>query len=99
MERDKESQWFVDAAERVYAERLKSRLESEHLGELIALEPVSGDFVLGQTFHEISSTALQQFGVKRTYIFRIGGGGAIRIGPRIRAHGRAEWLQRRQPNE
>ncbi|HEY2252308.1 MAG TPA: hypothetical protein VGH74_14640 [Planctomycetaceae bacterium] len=75
-----EIQEFVDKAERVYEARLKSRLEAEHFGDLIALEPESGDYVLANTFREIDVAAQQRFGSTPVHIFRIGGGGAVKIG-------------------
>jgi hypothetical protein len=76
----RETQELVNRAERVYEEKLKSRLETEHLGELIALEPESSDYVLANTFREIDVAALQRFGSTPVHIFRIGGGGAVKVG-------------------
>ena len=47
---------------------------------VIALEPKSGGYVLGRDFREVDITARQRFGLKPVYIFRVGGGGAVRIG-------------------
>lgn len=71
---------FAARAERVYEERWKSILETEHLGEVIALEPDSGDYVLGKTLREVDAARRQKFGMQPVHIFRVGGGAAVRIG-------------------
>ena len=74
------TQEFVRKAEAVYNDSLKEQLETEHLGSLIALDPETGDYVIGPTFREIDQAAQERFGTRRTHIFRVGGGGAVRIG-------------------
>ena len=71
---------FLDAAKRVYEERWRTQLEATNFGNVIALEPESGDYVLGRDFREVDVAARQRFGSKPVYIFRVGGGGAVRIG-------------------
>lgn len=71
---------FASRAERAYAERWKGVLEPEHLGELIAVDPDSGDYVLGKDLWELDSACDQKFGTKLVHIFRVGGGAAVRIG-------------------
>ena len=75
---------FVSRAERVYAERLKHILEPDHLGKLIAVEPDSGDYVLGKDFWELEAARAPKFGSKLVYTFRVGGGAAVKIGGSIR---------------
>lgn len=75
---------FVSRAERAYTERWKEFLEADHLGELIALEPDSGDCVVGKTLGEIDAASEQKFGMKPVHIFRVGGGAAVRIGGAFR---------------
>ncbi len=75
-----EMQKFVDRAERVYEASLKNLLEAEHFGRLIALEPESSDYVLANTLREIDVAAQQRFGKTPVHIFRIGGGGAVKVG-------------------
>ncbi|HLQ43251.1 MAG TPA: hypothetical protein VK137_00865 [Planctomycetaceae bacterium] len=78
--RSSTQQALAHAAEKVYDERLKQQLERDHFGEVIALEPDTGDYVLGKDFREVSETSRQRFGRKQVYIFRVGGGGALKIG-------------------
>ena len=78
---------LVAEATRVYEEDLKERLEADHFGEIIAVEPKSRDYVLGKTFREIDQARQKRFGTKPVYTFRIGGGGAVKIGGAV-ARGR-----------
>ena len=38
---------FIEQAKHTYDERLASKLEPEHNGEIVAIEPESGDYFLG----------------------------------------------------
>ena len=71
---------FASRAERAYAERWSAVLEPDHFGELIAVEPDSGDYVLGKDLWKIDAACDQKFGAKLVHIFRVGGGAAVRIG-------------------
>ena len=71
---------FSQKAMAVYEARLKEQLEAEHFGELIAVEPESGEYVLALGFRELIDAALKQFDRRPTYMFRVGGGGAVRVG-------------------
>ena len=71
---------FIQRAETLYREKWQGHLEAEHFGELIAVDPESGDYVLGKSFQEIDQAARHRFGAKPTHIFRVGGGGAVRVG-------------------
>lgn len=75
-----EQQQFTEAAKRVYEERLKDSLEENHPGEVIALDPESGDYVLGKTLAELDRACHERFGSKPVHVFRIGGGGAVKVG-------------------
>ena len=71
---------LVEAARRIYDEHLKARLEAEHFGKVIALAPDTGEFVLGRDFAEVDAARRTQLGNRPVYVFRIGGGGAVKIG-------------------
>ena len=75
-----DQQRFVEAAKKVYEEKLKDQLERDHIGEVIAIEPESGDYVLGKTLSEVDGARRERFGQKPVHIFRVGGGGAVKIG-------------------
>ncbi len=74
------SQSVAEKARRVYEERLKLQLEAQHFGEVIAVEPESGEYVLGRDLQEVTVARRAKFGTKLVYTFRIGGGGAVKIG-------------------
>ena len=74
------SQEVMEQARRVYDERLREKLEAEHFGEVIAVEPESGEYVLGKDFMAVSQACRQKFGNQMTYTFRVGGGGAVKNG-------------------
>lgn len=78
---------LVESARRIYDERLKTELEADHFGKVIALEPDTGDYVLGRDFAEVDANRRAQFGTRPVYVFRIGGGGAVKIGGSF-SHGR-----------
>ena len=75
-----EQQQFAEAAKKVYEERLKARLEEQHPGEIIAVEPEAGDYVLGKTLAEVDRACRERFGSKPVHVFRIGGGSAVQVG-------------------
>ncbi len=85
LEQDK--QQFVQNAKRVYADSLKDKLEAEHFGQIIGLEPESGDYELGDTFQIVGQKCRARFGARPVYYFRVGGGGAVKFGGAAR-HGR-----------
>ena len=74
------SRRVLEAAKKVYEERWKVQLEATHWGEIIALEPESGEYVLGKTFREVDLARQARFQNKMVYTFRVGGGGAVSIG-------------------
>lgn len=71
---------FADAAKQVYEEKWQDALESQHMGDLIAVEPESKDYVLGKTLAEVDRACHERFGDKPVHVFRIGGGGAVKVG-------------------
>ena len=80
MPRSPVSESVVEKARRVYDEKWRAQLEADHFGEVVAVEPESGEYVLGRNLLEITSAHTAKFGDKRVYIFRVGGGGAVKIG-------------------
>ena len=80
MPRSSASGSVAEKARRVYDEKWRALLEADHAGEVVAVEPESGDYVLGRNLLEITSTHTAKFGDKQVYIFRVGGGGAVKIG-------------------
>ena len=46
------SQPVAIAARRIYEERFRETLEQSHRDQFVAIEPISGDYFLGQTLSE-----------------------------------------------
>jgi hypothetical protein len=76
---DESARRVSEAAKKVYEEKLRAQLEPQCIGQIIAIEPESGDYVLGRTFQEVSQALRTRFRPKQTYMFRVGGGGAVKI--------------------
>ena len=53
-------------------EHLKRELEPGHKGEIIAIEPDSGRYVVGKDELQVALKALQQFPGKQFSFFRVG---------------------------
>ena len=80
MSTNAEKDAFVRKAEAVYNETLKDQLEADHFGKLIALDPETGDYVLATRFRDLELACFEKFGYQPTQMFRVGGGGAVRVG-------------------
>jgi dephospho-CoA kinase len=64
--------YLVRQGHRVYIEQLKNKLESEHLGRYIAVEPSSGRYFLGDTGTEALLSAHSALPDARFYLTRVG---------------------------
>lgn len=71
---------MADRAKAIYAERLRSILERDHLNEFVAIEPDSGDFFVGKTMSEAIDAARVAHPDRITHTIRIGHAAAIEIG-------------------
>lgn len=65
---------------RVYDEQLKSRLEPEHNGKFVAVEPESGRYFLGGTDAEALVAAHEAMPENHFYVKRIGHAITHRLG-------------------
>ena len=77
---DHDKDEFVQNAKKVYAQSLKHKLEPEHIGKIIGLEPESGDYELGDSLKEVGEKCYERFAPRLVYYFRVGGGGAVSFG-------------------
>jgi hypothetical protein len=75
---------FVRRAEEVYATRLRSVLEPEHLGEFVAIEPQSGDYFLGKTLSEAIGAARRSYPDRLAHAMRVGHKAALHFGVHLR---------------
>ena len=69
-----------DAAEAIYEEKLKDRLEKTNFGDFIAIEPESGDYFLGQSLTEAGEAAEAAYPDRRCFVLRVGYRAAVFIG-------------------
>ena len=72
MHRDKKAlAAFADEAMEVY-DRLAAELEPAHAGEIVAIDPESGEYFLGATLGKANDAAYQKHPDKWIYFVRIG---------------------------
>jgi hypothetical protein len=67
-------------AERIYEDRLRERLEAEHHGWFVTIEPDSGDYFLGRSLDDAAEEARKHYPDRRTFTRRIGYPVAVEIG-------------------
>ncbi|MEM8943604.1 MAG: hypothetical protein AAGD11_00355 [Planctomycetota bacterium] len=70
----------VASAKRIYAEQLRSKLESSDLGKYVCIEPKSGDCFVGETFDAAVNQAIDAHPDCLTHTLRIGHDAAIHMG-------------------
>ncbi|HMG74325.1 MAG TPA: hypothetical protein VK582_12555 [Pyrinomonadaceae bacterium] len=63
---------FIERAKRAYDERLAAKLEPEHTGEIVAIEPESGDYFLGTNEIEAADNARTAGHEGPFYFLRVG---------------------------
>jgi len=69
-------------AEQYYDRVLRARLEPEHRNEFVAVEPISGDYFLGQTLSEAIGAARDAYPDRLSHALRIGHKAALHFGIR-----------------
>ena len=75
-----ETKRVIERAKRIYADQLKSRLESEHWDQFVAIEPESGEFFLGETFDDAVKSARTKYPSRLSHTIRIGHRAAYHLG-------------------
>jgi hypothetical protein len=70
----------IERAKRIYAEQLRDVLEPRHLNRFIAIEPVSGEYFLGDTFDEAVKLARAKRPTRLSHTIRIGHRAAFYMG-------------------
>lgn len=75
---------FVRKAEEIYATRLRSELEPEHIDEFVAIEPESGDYFLGKTLSEAMGAAHRSYPGRLAHAMRVGYKAALHFGMQVR---------------
>ncbi len=71
-------------ARRIYEDRLRASLEQSHMNEFVAIEPVSGEFFLGQTLSDAIGASRRKYPDRLAHALRVGHKAAIHFGLQIR---------------
>jgi hypothetical protein len=75
-----ETEVVAERARRVYVGQLRAKLEAEHVGEFVAIEPVSGAYFLGHTLSEAIQAARRTYPDRIAFAMRVGESTAVQIG-------------------
>jgi hypothetical protein len=67
-------------AKRIYDEQLRDSLEHSHMNEFVAIEPISGEYFLGQTLSEAISASRLKYPDRLAHALRVGHSAAIHFG-------------------
>ncbi len=62
----------LERGEKFYLEELKSRLEKEHVGEYVAIDTDSKQYIIGSNKMSVIRQAQKDFGEKLFYIVQVG---------------------------
>ncbi len=71
MEFEQDTQ-MVKKGKEIYQQKLKTMLEKDHKGEIVAIEVESGDYFLGRTVIEAADKGKKKHPEKGFYFIRIG---------------------------
>ena len=63
---------FAEKAKAIYNERYKTELEKQYKGKIVAIEPESGDYFIGDTTKEAYYKAIVKHPNKPFHFIRIG---------------------------
>jgi hypothetical protein len=67
-------------AKRIYEQRLRAELEDAHRNEFVAVEPISGDYFLGQSLSDAIGAAREAHPDRLVHTLRIGHQAAVHLG-------------------
>ena len=81
---DHDNESVAREAKRIYEERLRALLEESHSNEFVAIEPVSGEYFLGQTLSEAIGASRTKYPGRLAHALRVGHKAAIHFGLQIR---------------
>lgn len=71
---------IAEQAKAIYEAKLRGRLELEHPGEFVAIEPTSQEWFLAPTFIEAALAAKSAHPDVKSFVVRIGHEAAVHIG-------------------
>lgn len=66
--------------ELIYEERLKTELERLHRDRFVAIEPISGEYFLGDTLSEAIQAARTAYPNRLSHVLRVGHRAAVHFG-------------------
>jgi len=75
---------LVYSAEQLYEQKLRAQLEQAHPDEFVAIEPISGDFFLGNTLSEAVGAARDAHPDRLSHAMRVGHKAALHFGVNLR---------------
>jgi hypothetical protein len=78
------NQQSVAVAARPIFESLKNQLEAKHLNRFVAIEPISGEFFVGDTMSEAIGDSRRKYPDRLVHTFRIGHAAAVHFGMQTR---------------
>ena len=70
----------VRRAKQLYADRLRTQLEVEHMNEFVAIEPDSGEYFFGTTLSEAIQASRAAHPDRLAFAMRVGHDAAVNIG-------------------
>ena len=68
----REIEEFIERAKQIYRDRLAATLEPEHIGEIVAIAPETGDYFLGTNEIDASHRAREAGRTGPLYFLRVG---------------------------
>ena len=71
-------------AKRIYNERLREHLEKTNLHDFVAIEPISGEYFLGQTLSSAIGASRKKHPDRLAHALRIGHEAALHFGLHLR---------------
>lgn len=75
-----ESRVIAEKARRLYESQLREKLEEQHKGRYLCIEPESTRYFLGDTFDQAVNAAADEFPDRLTHTLRIGYSAALHLG-------------------
>jgi hypothetical protein len=75
-----ETKSIIEHAKQIYADQLQCKLESGNTGRFVAIEPLSGEYFLADTFDAAVKAARAKYPDRLSHTIRIGHRAAFHIG-------------------
>jgi hypothetical protein len=74
----------ANQARRIYEERLRAKLEDSDMDKFVAIEPISGDYFVGQTLSDAIGASRRKYPDRLAHAVRVGHKAAIHLGSQVR---------------